>query len=167
MSETTPPTLFPAQTGSSMIEVLVAVFVLAFGLLGIAGTQASALRNNQGALEHSQVVMLAHSIFESMRSSMRLPTNAEAIDESRPEVRPEYADAGKICSTSPRSSDTLVKNDLTRWMKGVQAALGDDACGQIVCEATDKNLCTVTITWNDSRALGGAESETVSIRSRL
>jgi len=165
MSETPPPS--PAQTGSTMIEALVAVFVLAFGLLGIAGTQASALRNDQGALEHSQVVMLAHSMFESMRSSMRLPTDAEAIDESRPEVRPEYAAAGKICANAPNASDALVKNDLARWMGSVQAALGSDACAQIACDAIDKNLCTVTITWNDSRSLGGSASETVSIRSRL
>ena len=54
------------QSGTTLIEVLVAVVVLSIGLLGIAGLQLSALRNTQGAYERSAAVILANSLAERM-----------------------------------------------------------------------------------------------------
>ena len=45
-----------SSRGITMIEVLVAVVVLAFGLLGIATMQMSALRNSQSAMDRSLAI---------------------------------------------------------------------------------------------------------------
>jgi type IV pilus assembly protein PilV len=52
-----------------MIEVLVAVLILAIGLLGVAALQATALRNSQSAMERSQGVVHAYAVFDSMRAN--------------------------------------------------------------------------------------------------
>ena len=52
-----PPRLPTGQQGMSLLEVLIAVLVLAIGLLGIAALQATALRNSQSSLERNQAVM--------------------------------------------------------------------------------------------------------------
>ncbi|MDR3213366.1 MAG: type IV pilus modification protein PilV [Azoarcus sp.] len=163
----TPRTL-SGQAGSSLIEVLVSVFILAIGILGIAAMQTGALRNNEGSLEQSAVVMLTHSIFESMRASMTSPST-ESKNLSILEVRPEYSArmGSYVCSESGALGSDLAGNDLKRWIRNIQDSLGPDACGKIQCEAADKNLCTVTIKWNNSRSLGGKEAQEVSTRSRL
>ena len=56
------------QRGVSLLEVLVAVVILSVGLLGLAGLQLSALRNNQSSAERSNAVMLTYSILEAMRA---------------------------------------------------------------------------------------------------
>ncbi|MDR1854459.1 MAG: type IV pilus modification protein PilV [Azoarcus sp.] len=165
---------FIQQRGVSLLEVLIAVVVLAFGILGIASTQTGALRNNQGALEQSQVVMLTHSMFEAMRASMEPSTSTaegEGQDLSRMEVRAGYAAAfngNKICKTADvKASDELVKNDIVNWLDDVHKTLGDDACGEITCDGDDASLCTVAIIWNNSRALNGSSEQIVETRSRL
>jgi type IV pilus assembly protein PilV len=166
------------QSGSSLLEALVSAFVLAFGILGIAGTQTNALRSNQGALEQSSVVFLTHSIFDAMRASMQ-PKGGDATDQSELTVRAGYdttslSDSGFVCHAADLNSvaDPLVKNDMKRWLQNIQANLnvGDTsnpACAKIQCDTTDKNLCTVTIQWNNNRANGGKNTQQVENRSRL
>jgi type IV pilus assembly protein PilV len=165
------------QSGSSLLEALISAFVLAFGILGIAGTQTSALRSNQGALEQSSVVFLTHSIFDAMRASME-PAGKSEGDLSELVVRVGYDTTGQgkngfLCKASDVSaSDPLVANDLKNWINSINANLniGDSknpACGKITCESADANLCTVTIQWNNSRAKGGSNTQTVENRSRL
>ena len=157
------------QSGVSLIEVLVSVFVLAFGILGIAGMQAGALRNNQGALENSMAVFLTHSILDAMRASMA----HDATNPARMNVRDGYSKASFICQNSEvTATDPLVADDLKLWLKSIQTSLNGgqastDACGKVVCDATDANLCTATVRWNNSRSLGGAAQQEVSTRSRL
>lgn len=50
--------------GFNLIEVLVAVAVLAIGLLGVAALQVQGVRYNYGAYARSQAVMLAHDYAE-------------------------------------------------------------------------------------------------------
>jgi type IV pilus assembly protein PilV len=169
MTQTQPPGIsvtHTRQAGVSLIEVLISVFVLAFGILGIAAMQAGALRNNQGAFEQSAAVFLTHSILDAMRASMRL-TDGELS------VRPDYVTADFICTDSQISTtDTLVANDLKRWLKNIRDNLNsgvadDNARGRIMCTANDPNLCTASVRWNNSRSLGGETAQVVETRSRL
>ncbi|MCL1860227.1 MAG: type IV pilus modification protein PilV [Proteobacteria bacterium] len=157
------------QTGISLIEVLVSVFVLAFGILGIAAMQAGALRNNQGAFEQSAAVFLTHSILDAMRASMQpVPDNP-----GQWVVRQGYVTDNFICQNNQiNGGDALVNNDLADWLRNIRDNLNggaDDgnACGQIVCNANNPNLCTVSVRWNNSRSLGGDDAQVVSTRSRL
>lgn len=50
--------------GFNLIEVLVAVAVLAIGLLGVAALQVQGVRYNYGAYARSQAVMIAHDYAE-------------------------------------------------------------------------------------------------------
>ncbi len=58
-----------AQSGLTLIEVLIAVVVLAIGLLGIAGLQSAALSNNLIAYQYTQASTLAQATIERMRAN--------------------------------------------------------------------------------------------------
>jgi type IV pilus assembly protein PilV len=55
--------------GSSLLEVLVAVFVLAIGVLGAAATQLAALRTRHQSSLMSSGVQLASALADSMRAN--------------------------------------------------------------------------------------------------
>ena len=58
------------QAGATLIEVLVSVVVLAIGLLGAAGLQSSALRNNESSYERTQMTVLAQGMLDAMRNNL-------------------------------------------------------------------------------------------------
>lgn len=138
-----------AQRGVGMIEVLIAVLVLAIGLLGIAAMQAAALRNSQSSLERSTATVLAYSMFDAMRANANV-------------ARLNGYNMGLTCAV-PAGGD-LAANDRSVWLTRVQQALGNTACGQIQCAA---DQCTVTIQWDDSRGTGGGTTQQFITTARI
>lgn len=130
------------QRGMSLLEVLVAFIVLAVGLLGLAGLQANALKNNQSSLQRSQAIMLSYSILDAIRAD-RANASSYAMSEA--------------CSAPSGSS--LVNSTQSLWIGNLKTALGNNAstCGTIACNA---GTCTITIKWDDSRG-GGTSTETL------
>ena len=57
------------NTGSSLVEILVTVIVLAIGLLGIATLQLQSKRTNFEAIQRSTASMLTNEIIERMRNN--------------------------------------------------------------------------------------------------
>jgi len=55
--------------GFALIEVLVALFILSLGLLGIAGMQLSALQHSQEGYWHSLASTQVSSMFERLRAN--------------------------------------------------------------------------------------------------
>ena len=55
--------------GTTLMEVLVSVFVLSVGVLGVAGLQITAKRSNFEATQRATAVALAQDIVERMRSN--------------------------------------------------------------------------------------------------
>ncbi|MFC3550106.1 type IV pilus modification protein PilV [Lysobacter cavernae] len=138
------------QRGVGLIEVLIAVLVMAIGLLGIAALQATALRNSQSSLERSQAVIQSYTIFDAMRAN-----RIEALGNAY--------NVGMICKLE--AADTLAKKDIAGWLTAMQRTLGPTTCGKINCDAN--GLCTVSVRWDDSRASGGDTQQTIETKTYL
>ncbi|GAB6049937.1 hypothetical protein JCM16106_07810 [Hydrogenophilus islandicus] len=149
--------------GVSLLEVLIAVVVLAVGLLGIARLQTQTLKLNHSAAQRSQAVMLAYYIMDAMRAN-RDANNRYAA------ARGDYntgSPSNPTCS-APTASDTLASRDLAVWFDRLkdEKNLGNATCAMINCDANDPPRCTVRIFWDDSRA-GGAANQSIEITSQL
>ena len=59
----------PRHSGFTLIEVLVAIVVLSFGLLGMVGLQAASLQANRDARLQSTAILLARELAEMMRGN--------------------------------------------------------------------------------------------------
>lgn len=55
--------------GFSLVEVLVSIVVLSFGLLGMVGMQAASLQSNRDSRAQSAAVVLARELSESIRGN--------------------------------------------------------------------------------------------------
>lgn len=134
------------QRGASLIEVMVAVLIMAIGLLGIAAMQTAALRNSQGSLERSQAVISSYTAVDAMRAN-----RAAALAGA-------YNTSGFLCATDGAGS--LADTDRAEWVKAWRDSLkvaSDDtaACGSIDCVS---GVCTVALRWDDSRASNGGDA---------
>jgi type IV pilus assembly protein PilV len=56
-------------SGFTMIEVLIALAVLAIGLLGLAALQTTGLRLNNQSIQHTQAVLLAQEFLDRVRAN--------------------------------------------------------------------------------------------------
>ncbi|WP_395137862.1 type IV pilus modification protein PilV [Schlegelella aquatica] len=140
------------QRGAGLIEVLVAVLVLSIGILGIAGLQARALKNNQGAFDRSQAVMLSYFMLDAMR------VNAE-------QAKAGAYDLSKTC-TALNDGSTLISNDQEAWIQALKAELGDrdSTCGEITCDSAS---CTVRVYWEDRNLKGDERFQMIETTTRL
>jgi len=57
------------QKGSSLIEVLVAVFVVSIGLLGVARMEIFSTQSNYAAIQRTSATNIAHDFMEKMRAN--------------------------------------------------------------------------------------------------
>lgn len=133
-----------AQRGVGLIEVLISVLVLSFGMLGLAGLQLWSLKNNQSSMERSLAVVQTHSIVDAMRAD-----RANAIAGS-------FDTAAAALSESTEAT-TFAGESLATWRASLVDALGPDATGDVLC---DEDLCTITVRWNDERATAAVEGQT-------
>lgn len=150
------------QSGFTLLEVLVAVLVLAIGLLGLAGLMTASVRNNQSAYQRTQATWLAYDIVDRMRVD-----RAAALASNYNTVLGSPA----TCAATPvLAGATMAANELTDWKNQVACALpaGD---GAIAVQAN--RSVTVTVQWNDSRGIGnntgnaGNSAQQFTIETRL
>lgn len=133
------------QSGVGLIEVLVSMVVLALCLLGMAALQAVSLRNSQSAQSRSMATIMSASITESMRANV---TAAKGGDYN-------------IDTCSSTSSGTLADTDVAAWVQSLKTAIGQSACGGIVCR---NSRCDITVQWDDSRATKGSSAQVVTTK---
>jgi type IV pilus assembly protein PilV len=141
------------QRGASMIEVMVSMLVLGAGVLGIAGAQATALRNSQSSYERSQAALMAAAMFDAMRA------NVAVARAGGYNFNPTLT----ACAI-PATGATLADADRNTWVTNLKAGLGTDTCGRVACAS---GTCTVTIQWNDGRGSGGGTAQQLVTVGRL
>ncbi|GAB3784393.1 type IV pilus modification protein PilV [Dyella agri] len=150
------------QTGVGLIEVLVAVLVLSIAFLGVAALQARSLATTNSAMARSLATIASYSILDAMRLDIAA-ARAGSYNRS--------ADSAVVANACPDASGSLINDQLNQWCAQLGQGLGMAATttGQIACSDAGVTAdCTVTITFDDSRAgTGGSNVQTVATRAML
>lgn len=152
--------LAPAsQRGLTLIEVLVAIVVLAVGLLGVAGLQLTALKNGQQSYTRSQASTLAYEIADRMRANRLQAGLGAYVVNGSPSATPATPTAGADCSAAACTPAQLAQADISAWYTNLQNALPGGA-GRIYCgtpgavsaTCTAGQLQTVEVIWDEQRS---------------
>lgn len=160
-------------SGFSLIEVLVAVLIVAVGILGVAGLQITSLQLNQSAMFRSEALQMGNDLLDRMRANT-LQDYAPA-----PVLLTDAPGAARNCSSESCNPDELVGYDLTWWKCSINSTL-DEALGTQFPACVDLSVSgalplgagavskqsgvyTVTVEWQDNRA--GAR-QAISLRSQ-
>lgn len=128
--------------GFTLIEILVALLILAIGVLGIAALQFKGMQYNQDAYYRTQVNFLAYDIADRMRLNQDNAADY-ASNLTNYEV-PSTAPGG--CSHTGTGA-VGVGNDLDCWRAMLHEALPPGSKADINNDGG--GLYTVTLTWTD------------------
>ena len=124
-----------AQRGTTLIEVLIALVVLAIGLLGMALLQVTSVQSNHSAYYRSQVTLLAADLADRMRAN-RTAALTDAYEFDFPAPSSEHSVSG-----------TQAQKDTAEWLNTLALTL-PEGTGQVEKTGT---LVTISVRWNDSR----------------
>ncbi len=154
--------------GVGLIEILIAVLVLSIGFLGMAALLARSLTNNNSAMARTQTVVAAYSILDAMRAD-RNSALAGGYDTTA--TYSLDASGNPQCALEPALAG-LAAAQVQQWCLGTGggspdglAALGPGAIGTIACGANGD--CTVTVTFDDSRATAGSATQALTTKTKL
>jgi len=130
-----------SQSGFSLLEVLIAILVLGFGLLGFALLQTNSVRFVQSANYRTQATTLAYDLIEQMRSNR---FQAEWYTAASFDQGSQIAQT--VCD--PGAGALAIAEKISIWQCQVVKALGDDAGAEVIFNDGE---VTVAITWGDQR----------------
>jgi type IV pilus assembly protein PilV len=147
----------PRQTGFTLAETLVALFVLALGMLGAAASQNTAARLRQQAALHSEALQLAASFGVRMQVN---PAQAQLPDAANPYLNFAYDGADGDPPAPPVDCHgvdcdpaRLAAFDLYQTARQVQAAFPGGRI--LVCrDARAWNVARQALEWPCSAAPG-------------
>lgn len=144
------------QRGFTLIEVLVALFILSTGILGAVAMQASAKKGSFDAMQRSMASTLAQNIIERMRGNdARVGANILNGYNGVYGASPLSAPANRCnLPTSLCSTAELISNDLYEWEQsliGADSKNGSDNVGGLTgavgCINHANGVVTVAISW--------------------
>jgi type IV pilus assembly protein PilV len=144
------------QRGFTMMEVLVSLLVVSFGMLGIAGTLFTADRSATSSYARQQAVQFAYDILDRMRANRTTaavaggPYTTTSLSSTTP----------TNCSSSACTGAAMAAYDVWQWQTNVANNL-PQGVGSVSIAAGGAGTYTVTVsvTWSD---LAGASAFTPS-----
>jgi type IV pilus assembly protein PilV len=140
--------------GFSLIEVLIALLILAFGLLGLAFLQVLNVRYTQSAQQRTIATNLAYELLDLIRINQVASDQYDglAFDASSVAVPPGGCDRA---SGAVDSSDAA--SNIARWQCEVVDSL---PAGRGAVTVAADGVTTVTIAWSDD--VGRADDSNTS-----
>lgn len=138
--------------GFTLIEVLVAILVLAIGLLGMAGLQGLSVRNSQSAYQRTQAAILAHSLVDEMRAN---PTQ-----EFSGFVASTFSGSADCISTTANCDAATLATFAKQQWKSVLVSTLSGADAEV---SKSNDIYTVEVQWKDK---DGTEAS-LSVKTEL
>lgn len=137
----------PRQSGASLIEALVALLILALGVMGLAGLQTQTLVDGRASNHRAVAVQMAEDLLERMQANSQ-------IRMSNPTPNPYVVAFGTTptnpdCFANTCNGTQLAEFDLWQWKTSLRNLLpGGDA--QVFRSNTDPSQFGVLIAWNEN-----------------
>lgn len=163
------------QSGFSLLEVLIAIVIFSFALLGIAGMMTVTIRSNHNGYLRSQATILANDMASKMRANVG-GLWAHAYDSSGGNVP---NDITTICDKTSRcTKEQLAQLDMEQWGSSLNQLL-PSGTGTLRCQNVAppsgimssgnwqasppfSGMCVITVNWNESNETG-SEDQSLSL----
>ena len=113
-----------AQDGFTLVEILVAIVVLSFGVLGVVGMQAAALQSNRSARNQSTAVALGRELADIMRGNKDVALATGSANAYLLDYTGTLPTITANCFTGACATTLAVAQfDMNQWLARVSAAL--------------------------------------------
>jgi len=129
--------------GFSLIEVLIALVILAIGLLGMASLMLTSMQSNQNAAERSAAIVLSYDIAERMRG------NPDRLDLYVGDPGTAVDPCVSTDCSAGMDSTQQAGNDLASWATQLQSAIPGSAA---MIQNISANEYCIAIFWPQNQA---------------
>lgn len=160
------------QRGFTLIEILISLVILSFGLLGIAGMMGQSIKSNSSSYLKQRSIQSAYNIIDRMRANTQVAISgsyaANNLVMSGVPTLPSTpaADCGNTTCTAAQ----LATYDTWYWLVNDVAARLPNGCASVTTSISGLNTkVTVTVQWEDGPAqaqLGSATAASAAVASR-
>jgi type IV pilus assembly protein PilV len=127
------------QLGMSMIEVLVTLFIVAIGVLGMAGLQFVSIKNANSSLQRYQATLLGHDMVERMRANLQIARAGSYVATA--------VNGGESPVTCPCTAAQLATRDIYEWGQLIKSNLPNGG-GSITLNS---GRYTVALNWSEQQ----------------
>lgn len=145
------------QAGFSMLEVLIAIVILSFGLLGVAGLQLVSLASNHSAEVRSTATTLAGDIADRMRANMAAVAAGDYNASSGADNQCQSTHYNDTHATPANcTAAQLAADDAYDWQQSLAGLLPNGA-GSVCIDSTPNTAAcdgsgisyTIRVSWDD------------------
>ena len=156
MNPSTQPRRMPQRParprGFTMIEMLVALVVLAVGMLGVAILFGISLHSGSSAISRMQAVNLAADIADRIRANRRAD-NGTGTAYGGAAADNGCTGAGAVSCTPAQ----MAADDLYHWQRQLSQSIGGGtATGTVIFVAGTPATYTITVAWKERAGTGVA-----------
>lgn len=154
------------EAGTTLIEIMVSIVVIAVGLLGLASMQINALKFQQTASQRSEAMQASYDLADRMRANFVFTTpdlaaSERTANESKYTSTGTYASKSSAAHTSPNNCGTVTPggacttlqvaaNDLEEWQLALKRRLAGGAGYIVPIAGTTNSTFDVTIMWQEA-----------------
>lgn len=149
----------------TLVEVMVAVVVLAVGLLGMASLMVTSMQSTQSAYSRSQASLLVSDLLERMRGNKNSSGDSQAVGTN------DYVTtltSGSTCpvaqSCTNCSPEEQAAQDMHTWCTDLKAGLPGG--GAVITRSGDSQY-RIEINWQESNASSGATQNLSYVLERV
>lgn len=121
------------QRGGFLLEALVGILIFSFGILGLVGLQANAIRHVNDAQYRGEAIFLANALVSQMWADDRTATNPTYLDAT-------YGDSGS-------GSGYAAFKEMVRRLPGTELSGNAPAIKVAPGPTPTSSVVTVTVFW--------------------
>jgi type IV pilus assembly protein PilV len=142
--------------GFALMEVMIALFVLAIGILGAGAMQAVAMQATFGNYNRTQAMVLASDIVDRIRANRAQMVSYNGTDTNEPPSPNESC----LSSVSGCSAEQIVDMDKKQWALAFNNLRIPNGRGKVDRTGATDNF-VITITWDESEWNDGEKTRSV------
>lgn len=138
-----------SQEGGSLLEALVAMLVLAIGVLGMAALQVRTLTTARTTHLRAVAIQAIDDLQDRMQANTQVPLNPSSSPYLTELGKPPPADTD--CSASPCNGTQLANFDLVQWKSALARTL-PEGDARVFSSEGDPTQFGVLIVWKEAKA---------------
>ncbi|MGK0442652.1 MAG: type IV pilus assembly protein PilV [Pseudohongiellaceae bacterium] len=132
------------SVGTSLVEIIVAVLILAVGLLGLAATHINGIKISQETALRFQANVLAADMIERMRANMGTANTAVLYNMADSSV---YVPGAQDCEALPCELNDLASWDKAQWKAAIDGSMPSGIGSVAAVVAAGTKTYTVTVSY--------------------
>lgn len=163
------------MAGFNLIEVMIAVVLLSLGLLGMALLQSTALRAGQSANERTTATVLTYQLLDMVRANRNQAALYNLITEAAFTAAGNGRDG--FCAAGVEPATPQWQADRDAWVCAARRALPEARGSVRIVPAVNADAVagtpasagqiTVTLSWDDNRAINVRPRESFTVTTGL